>query len=702
MARSYEENRVVSGKGSWWRAPWVAWVLGSTALVLMAANVVFLYLDRHVLLPEASDGWTLRSVFDIVVNMGVPILGIVIASRRPENLIGWLLLFAGIVLGLGGFARAYALHTIIADPGSLPGGLLAGWIPNAIWPIPVGLLPFLFLLFPDGQLPSQRWRPVRWFARVVLALILLTTIVFATSLWNTPFDLADRARSITSFALTVFIVVLIGLPIAIFLSFASLVVRYRGSVGEERLQLKWFVSAALVVAVTFSATIITSSPAAQTAFDAALLLLYAAIGVAILKHRLYDIDVILNKALVYGLLAGFITVVYVAVVVVIGTVVGATYLLAMVATAVIAIMFQPVRERAKRTANRLVYGERATPYEVLSGFSEHVGETYGGEDILPRMARLVAEGTGATDATVWLRVGPQWRPAASWPVPPEPWAPVASAGNRLPAFPGVDAAIPVHHGNELLGALTVTKPPKEALRPEEEKLLSDLAAQAGLVMQNFRLIEDLRSSRQRLVAAHDEERRRLERDLHDGAQQQLVALAVKVRMADRLVGTDAGKEHQALQDILNDAQAALENLRDLARGIYPPLLADRGLPEAIAAQAAKAPIPVTVDADGVGRYSPEVEAAVYFSVLEAMQNVGKYANASEAIVSLRIQEGDLSFSVEDDGGGFRTDATPYGMGLQNMADRLAAIGGALDVNSQPGRGTKVSGRIPDVSEPYEG
>ena len=519
----------------------MAWVLGSTALVLMTANVVFIYLDRHVQLPEASDGWSLRSVFDIVVNMGVPILGIVIASRRPENLIGWLLLGAGIVLGLGGFARAYALHTIIADPGSLPGGLLAGWIPNAIWPIPVGLLPFLFLLFPDGQLPSQRWRPVRWFARVVLALILLTTIVFATSLWNTPFDLADRARSITSFALTVFIVVLIGLPIAIFLSFASLVVRYRGSVGEERLQLKWFVSAALVVAVTFSATIITSSPAAQTAFDAALLLLYAAIGVAILKHRLYDIDVILNKALVYGLLAGFITVVYVAVVVVIGTVVGATYLLAMVATAVIAIMFQPVRERAKRTANRLVYGERATPYEVLSGFSEHVGETYGGGDILPRMARLVAEGTGATDATVWLRVGPQWRPAASWPVPPEPWAPVASAGNRLPAFPGVDAAIPVHHGNELLGALTVTKPPKEALRPEEEKLLSDLAAQAGLVMQNFRLIEDLRSSRQRLVAAHDEERRRLERDLHDGAQQQLVALAVKVRMADRLVGTDAGR-----------------------------------------------------------------------------------------------------------------------------------------------------------------
>jgi signal transduction histidine kinase len=689
----------VSKKSSWWKVPGLAWVLGSTALVLMAANVVFLYVDRNAVLPEISDGWSFRSVFDIVVNAGVPIIGVVIASRRPQNQIGWLLLGAGLALGLAGFSRAYALHALVADPGSLPVGRIFGWIPNAIWPIPVGLLPFLFLLFPDGQLTSPKWRPARWFARVVLALILSTTIVFATSLWNAPFELADRARSFTSFALTLFVVVLIALPVAIFLSFASLVVRYRRSVGDERLQLKWFVSAALVVAVTFTATIITNRPVASAVFDVALLLLYAAIGMAILKHRLYDIDVILNKALVYGLLAGFITVVYVAVVVVIGTVVGATYLLALVATAIVAIAFQPARERAKRTANRLVYGERATPYEVLSGFSEHVGETYGGEDILPRMARLVAEGTGATDATVWLRVGPEWRPAASWPVPPEPRSPVATQGDRLPAFPDVDAAIPVRHGNDLLGALTVTQPPKEPLRPEEEKLLSDLAAQAGLVMQNFRLIEDLRSSRQRLVAAHDEERRRLERNLHDGAQQQLVALAVKVRMADRLVGTDAEQQHEALEDILNDAQSALENLRDLARGIYPPLLADRGLPEAIAVQAGKAPIPVTVDAEGVGRYSPEIEAAVYFSVLEAMQNVGKYANASEAVVSLRIQEGDLAFSVSDDGAGFRTETTPYGMGLQNMADRLAAIGGALDVSSHPGRGTRVSGRIPAITQP---
>ena len=258
----------------------------------------------------------------------------------------------------------------------------------------------------------------------------------------------------------------------------------------------------------------------------------------------------------------------------------------------------------------------------------------------------------------------------------------------------MDAAVAVRHGSELLGALTITKPPSDPILPEEDKLLGDLAAQAGLVLENFRLIEDLRSSRQRLVAAQDEERRRLERNIHDGAQQQLVALAVKVRLAEGLVGQDEQRQRDALHGILDDAQGALENLRDLARGIYPPLLADRGLSEALEAQARKVPIPVTVDHDGVGRYPRDVEAAVYFSVLEALQNVAKYADASNVVVRLRRDRGDLAFSVKDDGRGFDVRATPYGMGLQNMADRLAALGGTFEVRSAPDEGTTVSGRIP--------
>jgi signal transduction histidine kinase len=685
---------------SWWRARWVAWTLGLTAIGLMAANLALMYVDRDVVLPQASDGWSLHNVFDLLVNVGVPVIGIVIASRRLENPIGWLLLAAGLALGLGGFSRAYALHALVADPGSLPGGRAVGWISNAIWPIPVGLLPFLFLMFPDGHLLSPRWRRVAWFAGAVLVLILFTTVVFATSIWTRPFTLADRARAgfLTSLSLTLFVVALFAIPIATFLSFASLAIRFRSSIGDERLQLKWFVTAALLVAVTFTTTILTNSVVASVSFDVALLFLYVAIGTAILKYRMYDIDFIINKAVVYGLLAAFITVVYVAVVVVVGAFVGATQFLSLVATAIVAIAFQPARDRAKHAANRVVYGKRATPYEVLSGFSEHVGETFAGGNILPRMARLLAEGTGATDATVWLRVGAEMRPAASWPVPAEPHVSVATEGDGLPVFP-VAAAVAVRHGSELLGALTITKPPNDPIVPEEDRLLADLAVQAGLVLENFRLIEDLRSSRQRLVAAQDEERRRLERNLHDGAQQQLVAMAVKVRMAEGLVGHDEQRQREALHDILDDAQEALENLRDLARGIYPPLLADRGLPDALQAQARKAPLPVTVDDDGVGRYPPEVEAAVYFSVLEAMQNAGKYARESNVVVRLQRDQGDLAFSVSDDGPGFQKETTPYGMGLQNIADRLAALGGSLDVRTAPGEGTTVLGWVPGNATP---
>ena len=679
---------------SWWRARWVALGTGSTAIGLIVCTLVLMYVDRAATLPATSDGWGFVNVFDVVVTAGVPILGIVIASRRRENAIGWILLLAGFFLGATGFSRSYALHTLIADPGSLPGGRLAAWIANAFWPVAVSMLPFIFLLFPNGRLPSGRWKPAAWFSGAAGSLLLLTTVIFATSIWARPFTEEERARSLDSFVLVLFVVVLCALPAATFVSFVSVVARYRKSVGDERLQLKWFVTAALFVAFTFSATLLTNLSIASIAFDVALLLLYAAIGIAILKHRLYDIDVIINKAFVYGILGAFITIVYVAVVVVVGTFIGATQFLSLVATAIVAIAFQPARDRAKRAANRVIYGKRATPYEVLSGFSERVGETYGGEDILPRMARLLSEGTGATDATVWLLVDDEMRPAATWPVPADPRTAVASDADGLPAFPDVDAAVAVRHGSDLLGALTITKPPGDPFLLEEDRLLGDLAAQAGLVLENFRLIEDLRSSRQRLVAAQDEERRRLERNIHDGAQQQLVALAVKVRLAEGLVGRDEQRQREALHGILDDVQEALENLRDLARGIYPPLLADRGLSDALEAQARKVPVPVTVDHDGVGRYPREVEAAVYFSVLEALQNVTKYADASSVVVRLRRDRGNLAFSVKDDGRGFDVDATPYGMGLQNMADRLAALGGTFEVRSAPGEGTMVSGRIP--------
>jgi signal transduction histidine kinase len=369
-------------------------------------------------------------------------------------------------------------------------------------------------------------------------------------------------------------------------------------------------------------------------------------------------------------------------------------LLSIVATAIIAVAFQPIRARARHFANRLVYGKRAQPYELLSEFSERLAGSYSADDVLPRMARLAAEGTGATRARVWLRVGEHLRPAASWPSSNGAPAPERIAGDELPTFPGEGRAFPVRHQGELLGALTVSMPARESLGSAQERLLADVAAQAGLILRNVRLIEELRASRQRIVAAQDAERRRLERNIHDGAQQQLVALAVKLRLARTLTSKDPERAGGLLEDLQQETQGALENLRDLARGIYPPLLADRGLAAAVEAQARKVPVLVSVEADGIGRYPQEVEAAAYFCVLEALQNVTKYAEASRVIVQMGEDNGLLTFSVSDDGQGFDVAGTRRGTGLQNMADRVEALGGHLEVRSGPGEGTILIGRIP--------
>ncbi|MBV9101800.1 MAG: sensor histidine kinase [Candidatus Dormibacteraeota bacterium] len=435
------------------------------------------------------------------------------------------------------------------------------------------------------------------------------------------------------------------------------------------------------------------------------ILLPVSIGVAVFKYRLYDFDIIINRALVYGALAVVITAVYVGIAVGFGALVGSggkpNLGLSILATAIVSVGFQPLRARLQRVANRLVYGKRATPYEVLSAFSSRVSEAYAGHELLQRMATLLGEATGADAAEVWLRTGDHLRRDAVYPLSAAPRDVVALNGSAVLHIEGAAVVVPVQHNEELLGALTVTKRRSEELSVVERKLVDDLAHQAGLVLRNVGLtaelearLEDLRASRQRLVTAQDDERRRLERNLHDGAQQHLVALKVKLGLAGMTARKDPEKASAAIEQLQADADEALETLRDLARGIYPPLLADKGLPAALQAQARKATLPVSIDADGVGRYPQDVEAAMYFCCLEALQNVQKYAKASQVVIRLRADGAALQAEVEDDGAGFDTGSVRRGAGLTNMEDRIDALGGSLQVESAPGKGTVLRASLP--------
>jgi signal transduction histidine kinase len=682
-----------------WTARRLAWSVGVASIVLLVATLVLMFIDRASDLPDDVAVWSVSDVLDVVVSIGVPILGIVIVNKRPRNAIGWVFIVAGAALALAGFGQSYALHGLVAEPGSLPAGQALAWLSNVLWPIPIVCLTLLFLLFPTGHLHSPRWRPVVWVVMAVYAVLTVVSIILATAGWSDPFEGFDvAAGTLGDLGWIAIVIAVFGEIVALVLSVVSLVVRYRGSTADERLQLKWFVSAAAIAALAFSVGFFVDSAVVSVIVSISLVFLYVAIGIAMLKHNLYDIDLIINKTITYGAIAAFITAIYVIVVVVIGAFIGVTEGVSLLATAVVAVAFQPIRRRAQQFANRLVYGERATPYEVLSRFSEHVGETYSGEDILVRMARLLAEGTGATSAVVWLRIGDEVRPAATWPTNGAMATAIPLAADEPPVVDGATASIPVRHQRELLGLLTVTKPPSEPLSPVEEKLVADLAGQAGLVLANSRLIEDLRASRQRLVAAQDAERRRLERNLHDGAQQQLVAMAVRLRLARTTASKDLAEADRMLEQLEGDVSDALENLRELARGVYPPLLADRGLAAAIEAQARRSPVPVHVEADGIGRYPQELETALYFCTLEALQNAAKYAEANEVAVRLAEDHGELVLSIRDDGRGFDRAETPLGAGLQNMADRLAALGGTLTVRSRPGAGTTIEGRAPAGSD----
>ncbi len=679
------------------RWPWVVLALGAAFASL---GLVFVSLNGDPLTGEATN---------FLAFMGMGVVGALSLSRAPGNRIGALLLWVAVSVGAA-FTTAVC-STYLFEHGDRTAAGWVGWLGNTLWAL--SLFPLLVLLplwFPDGKPVSTRWRSVSWVG-IALSVAAFLTLGFALPTQPVSVDAAGNDIEIANPLHVPALETIEWLAWALWpallalfvLAIASMFIRFRRSTGAERQQLKWFAFACtllagyFVVSATLEAVGISEGPIGQIVSGLVFAGIPVAVGIAILQYRLWDLDVVVKKAVVAATLVVLAVAVYAGAVALLASLTadrGNTGPLFVVALA-LGIAFRPVMRVARRFADRLVYGKRATPYEVLAEFSDRMGTSFATEDVLPRMAQVLGEGTGAETARVWLFVGGELHPAAAWPPDASPAQPVRRIGTGFD-IPG-EAMTEVRERGQLLGALSVRMPASDPMSPSKDKLVRDLAAQAGMVLRNVRLVEDLRTSRQRLVAAQDEERRRLERNIHDGAQQQLVALAVKARLAGQLAERDPAKTVELLGQIEAETQSALEDLRDLARGIYPPLLADRGLVAAIEAQSRKSHLEVKVDAGDLGRVPADLEATVYFCTLEALQNVAKYAGVDRSVIRLARSNGSLSFEVVDDGRGFDPGSVG-GSGLQGMADRLAAVGGSLDVRSAPGRGTTVAGSVPVAAD----
>jgi len=652
---------------------------------------------------------TLSGVFLIGLLVSAPfcIVGALVASRRPHNPIGWLFLGFGTVAAFLFFSEQYSYFTIVTHPGDYPFKSLAVVGLN-LWHPAFSLFVFSFLLFPHGRLLSPRWRPVAWCTAIIYGIGLISgQFVRGAEADEAGLAFVDvvKPEPIASIATAVFDVFL---PLQLgFVAIAaiSLVLRLRRSTGEERQQIKWFAFSVAVVALSFPVSLMLIGNGALGAMLLPLVPISA--GIAILKYRLYDIDVVISRAIVFGVLAAFITAVYVAIVVGAASVLGAerdSLALSILATALVALAFQPLRARVERFANRIVYGERATPYDVLARFARSLAAVTSLDEVLPGIARHTAEGLRAELALVTLYGDDE---------PIEARHPDGIATTR-----DFDADVPVAYKGETIGRIAVVKPPSDPLTGQDHKLLSELSSHAGVVLHNLRLalelsrrlVElraqagELKRSRERLVTAADSSRRSIERAIRQRVERRLAAIARDLDAAKRTVGADPPSAAALLDGAAVRTNETLEELRDLARGIYPPLLADKGIVTALEAHIRKAGLDAALAVgDGLAeqRFPRAVETACYFCVREALDNVVQHAGKVRTTVTIERRDDSLAFSVRDEGTGFELAERMTTAGLQSMSDRIAAAGGELVIESASGAGTTVAGWVPLSREDRE-
>jgi signal transduction histidine kinase len=686
------QERTVPAVPARWltRAGW-AWAAAAAATILAVLNALLAVGARSL------DAWP------VPIAIGFAWMGCVLLARRPGHPMGPLLCLIGFVNAISGFVFAYARYTIVHFPGSLSFAMPMLWA-NTWLSAPAASLTGLVLplVFPEGRLLSPRWRPALWAALAFIPLWIAGNAFIPQSMGGyfrhlpDPYTYPSFDRL---FEVLQFLAVACGLAAGAAAA-ASVVVRWRRAGRVGRQQLKWFLAVLPIAAVSLVAGFFEPGGAVNVVFGAlAGTLLPVAIGIAVLRYRLYEIDLLLSRAVLYALLTAGVAAVYLAVVWAARSVLPARFFspifgmnsslaVQVIATAVAAAVLFPLRDRVQRRVDRLFYGDRGVPYEALARLGRLVEESAGTESALNSWVKTIADSLRLPYVALELRLGDGWRQAAVY-------------GHGLPSEV---TAFPLISQRETVGRLVVGMRSRgERLGPDDERLLADLARQAGPATHAVALRQALAASRAGLVTAREEERRRLRRDLHDGLGPTLAGLTLGL---DTARSRSAGQPE--LQELLGrlktETQRAVTDVRRIVYGLRPPALDEFGLVGSLREEVGRlqyeAPeLSVTLDApdEGLADLPAAVEVACYRIVTEALTNVTRHAHATQCSVRIHL-DNTLNVDVRDNGVGL-PEGWRTGVGIASMRERVTELGGRLDIEPCLPHGTRITACLPAQEQP---
>ena len=611
--------------------------------------------------------------------LGFGLSGSFVVAVRPRHRVGWLLLGVGTVQAVSLLLANYGLVGIYDAGRDLPGERWAAWVSEWLWPPAYWLVPtLLLLLFPTGRLPSRRWRPVA-VAAVAVSLVSMAGWALLPPSDNDVtglFPVGHRAPVPTSLPTSDMLTgigLLVGMA-TIVASLAALVQRYRRARTAEREQIEWVLLAALVMVALLAGAGASPDPAGSLLLGAAMVPLPVAVAVAIVRHGLWDIDVVFSRALVFALLTSGVLAVYGASVLVLGRTFGARTGAPLVATALVAVGIQPLHERVRRLVNRAVYGERDDPGAVL----RHLGMRLRGAGATEQLLGDVVEAIGRVLRVSSVAVVQHDRVVATWGRP-------ASVVER----------VPLTHRGEEVGTLVLGIGRDDRLRPADRRTVAALAPHLAVAAHAHGLADALDRAHLHLLEARADERERLRRDLHDGLGPTLAALALEVDRGRMLVDSDPESAGELLDSLSARIRETVGIVRVIVDDLRPPVLDERGLVGALRETADRFSdgLAVTVDAGQVPSFvPPDVELAVYRIATEAITNAARHSQAGRCDVQLRFDDC-VEVRVADDGTGLPADARA-GVGVPSMRRRAADLGGTLSVRSGPTGGTCVEARLP--------